>query len=98
MKRVRPLRQALSNEKKEKPCDQNSTSVLQKTDQTEECAPLSQTRRRQLLQAGRAHNSIIVFCNALAAKEPCAFGAARCCLANAMVEASLVDEVVHGSA
>jgi hypothetical protein len=44
MKRVRPLRQALSNKKKEKPCDQNSSGVLQKTDQTEYCPPLSETR------------------------------------------------------
>jgi hypothetical protein len=95
MKRVGQFHQTFSNEKEEKPGDQNSQGALRKPENCREGESLSKRLARQFFKAGGADNAIIVFCNTLTAEKLVAFRTACDGFARGVIETALLRESLH---
>jgi hypothetical protein len=98
MERGRESSQAFANEIKEKPGCDKAGHKLSERERAGESAPAQQGHTRELCEASRAHDAVVVFAHAFAAVEIPAPRAARHRFALCVVKASLVGEVGHQEA
>jgi hypothetical protein len=91
MERGGQFQQAIPDEKKEKPCQQNSDGTLREAGKFDESQSLRKRLARHFSQTGGAEDSVVVFGDALSAEKVVAFWAARRRLARGMVETTLMS-------
>ncbi len=97
MERRRQLQQTFTNEKEEKPGDQDSAGALGKAQESHKCGTPGERRARQFFQTKSADHAVVMFGDALAAEVLSALRAARHGLAHGMVETTLLGQILHGS-
>jgi len=88
MKRIRKAGEGLANQKKEIPGDKDADRQLNHTPRACHGSLFRGTRLRKRFQARCANDTVIVFGNALAAKESRTFQTACNRLARRMIQAS----------
>jgi hypothetical protein len=95
MESVRFARELFSNQKKEKPGYQNAGDALSQPEAGGKGRTPGERHAREFLQAGAAKDAVIVFGDAFATEELCAFRAASHCFAFGMVQTASVSQALH---
>jgi hypothetical protein len=97
VERSRQPRQTFTDEKEEKPGDQNPQAALGEQQKPRERSAPGGRLPRQIRQARGADHAVVMFGDALAAKMPSALRATRHRFASGMIETTLLSQILHGS-
>lgn len=95
MKRRRDSEQSLADDKKEKPRNHNASRALGEAENFYKRGTARERWPNQFLQTGGANHPIVMFGDAFTAEKAAAFRAARDGLAQGVIEAALVEKILH---